>query len=121
MTAGAKKILVVDDETGIVDELKDYLIEEGYEVRTALDGAEGLSLLESFRPHLVITDLKLPDIPGLEILRMAREKFPEIKIIVSTGYVDQGLIDEAERLGRDAFIQKPFDLEFVKREIEKLI
>ena len=116
-----QKILIIDDEQGIVEELEDYLEEEGYGVETALDGKRGLELLETFRPHLILTDLKLPDVSGIEILKKSREFFPDTRVIVCTGYVDQSLIDDAEASGRDAFIQKPFDLECVKTEIEKLI
>ena len=115
------KVLIVDDEGAILEELDDYLTEEGYEVRTALDGARGLELLGEFLPKVVVTDLKLPDISGLEILARARQDYPDVKVIVCTGYVDQGLIDEAEKLKRDAFIQKPFDLEFIRSEIDKLL
>jgi len=117
----SNRILVVDDEVAIIEELYDYLTEEGYEVRTALDGTTGLQLLKEFRPNVIVTDLKLPDISGLEILSTARESYPDVKVIVCTGYVDQDLIDDAERLGRDAFIQKPFDLEFIRSEIDKLL
>jgi len=116
-----RRILIVDDETAIAEELSDYLREEGYEVATALDGASGLKYLETFRPRVVVTDLKLPDISGLEILAQARQSYPDTKVIVCTGYVDQQLIDEAEKLNRDAFIQKPFDLEFIRAEIDKLL
>lgn len=116
-----RRILIVDDEPAITEELSDYLREEGYEVATALDGKGGLKFLETFQPEVVLTDLKLPDMSGLEILATVRRSYPNIKVIVCTGYVDQQLIDEAERLERDAFIQKPFDLEFIRGEIDKLL
>jgi DNA-binding response OmpR family regulator len=117
---GSKRILIIDDERGILDEVKDYLEEEGFCVETAEDGTKGLRLLESFRPHVMILDLKLPDISGMEILRKSRQSFPGVRVIVSTGYVDPVLIDEAEALGRDAYLQKPFNLEVLKMEIDRL-
>jgi DNA-binding NtrC family response regulator len=54
-------------------------------------------------------------------LKFAKETFPNTKVIVNTGYVDQNIIDEAERLGRDAFLQKPFNLERLQQEIERLL
>jgi len=119
--AEKQKILIIDDEQGIVEELQDFLEDEGYWIETALDGKRGMELLDSFKPRLVVTDLKLPDFSGIDILKKCRTHYPDIKVIVCTGYVDQVLIDEAEALERDAFIQKPFDLEFMKKEIEKLI
>ena len=76
----SNRILIIDDEPAIIEELSDYLTEEGYDVRTALDGAGGLQLLEEFRPKVVVTDLKLPDISGLEILARAREHYPDTKV-----------------------------------------
>jgi DNA-binding NtrC family response regulator len=116
-----KKILIVDDEVGILEELKDYLEEEGFEVETLPEGAKAILILERFKPHVLVLDMKLPDISGLEILKKVRAFFPETRVIVSTGYVDQKLVDEADRIGYDIFIQKPFDLESMKKEIDRLL
>ena len=116
-----KKILIVDDEAGIVEEVKTYFEEEGYEVCAADTGKEGLEALEKFRPDIILLDMKLPDISGIQVLKICKEKYPAIKVIVITGYVDQQIIDEAERLGRDAFLQKPFNLERLQQEIDGLL
>ena len=116
-----KKILIVDDEPGIVEEVKSFFEEEGYEVFAADTGKEGMEALERYRPDLVLVDMKLPDMSGLNILRFSKTTYPEIKVIVNTGYVDQVTIDEAEKLGRDAFLQKPFNLEFLQSEIARLL
>ena len=116
-----KKLLIVDDEAGIVDEVKSFFEEEGYEVYTADTGKEGIEALERHQPDLILVDMKLPDMSGLNVLRFCKANFPTIKVIVDTGYVDQGMIDEADKLGRDAFLQKPFDLEFLRNEIDRLL
>ena len=116
-----KKILIVDDESGIVDEVKTYFIEEGYEVYAADTGKEGLESLEKNKPDLLMLDMKLPDMSGIQVLKTCKEKYPLIKVIVITGYVDQQIIDEAERLGRDAFLEKPFNLERLQQEIDGLL
>ena len=116
-----KKLLIVDDESGIVEEVKTYFLEEGYEVSTADTGKEGLAALEKFRPDLMLLDMKLPDISGIAVLKICKQKYPATKVIVITGYVDQQIIDEAERLGRDAFLQKPFNLERLQQEIDVLL
>ena len=116
-----KRLLIVDDEAGIVEEVKDFFQEEGYEVQTADTGKDGIEAINKFRPDLLVLDVKLPDISGLHVLRHCKENSPATKIIVNTGYVDQFIIDEAERLGRDAFLQKPFNLERLKEEIDKLL
>jgi DNA-binding NtrC family response regulator len=115
------KLLIVDDEAGIVDEVKDYFAEEGFEVHTADSGKDGIVLVQSLKPDVLILDMKLPDISGLEVLKVSKEQSPKTKVIVVTGYVDQGMIDKAEQLGRDAFLQKPFDLTFLIDEVNRLL
>ena len=116
-----KKLLVVDDEEGIVEEVRSFFTEEGYEVHTAATGKEGMNLIASIQPDVLLVDIKLPDISGLVILKACKEISPATKVIVNTGYVDQAIIDEAEKLGRDAFLQKPFNLEHLKNEIDRLL
>ncbi len=116
-----KKILIVDDEPGIIDEVKDYFQEEGFEVHIADTGKEGIEMIKKVNPDLVIVDMKLPDMSGIVVLQTCKEISPKTKVIVSTGYVDQHIIDEAERLGRDTFLQKPFNLVVLKDEIDRLL
>jgi len=116
-----KKILIVDDEAGIVQEIKEFLEEEGYEVYTADTAKAGIKLIEEVRPDVVLIDVKLPDASGNEVLRACKEKSPKTKTIMVTGYVDQNMMDEAERIGRDSFLQKPFDLVKITEEIERLL
>ena len=116
-----KKILIVDDESGIVEEVKSFFEEEGYEVYAADTGKDGIDLIARIKPDLVLIDMKLPDMSGLNVVKAAKATSPKTKIIVNTGYVDQNVIDEAERLGRDAFLQKPFNLERLYEEIQRLI
>ena len=116
-----KCLLIVDDETGIVEEIKSFLEEEGFEVHTADTGKEGIDCVTQIKPDIMVLDMKLPDMSGLNVLKVSKEVSPATKVIVNTGYVDQNLIDEAARLGRDAFLQKPFDLEKLKKEIDLLL
>ena len=116
-----KKLLIVDDETGIVDEVKSFFEEEGFEVYTADTGKDGIETLARVQPDVILVDMKLPDMSGLNVVKACKAASPHTKIIVNTGYVDQNVIDEAERLGRDAFLQKPFNLERLYEEIQRLI
>jgi len=116
-----KKILIVDDEAGIVQEIKEFLEEEGYEVHTADTAKVGNQKVEELQPDVILIDVKLPDASGTEVLRVCKEKSPGTKTIMVTGYVDQGVMDEAELIGRDTFLQKPFDLVRITEEIEKLL
>ena len=115
------KLLVVDDENGILEEVKGFFEEEGYQVFVADSGEEGIQLLKREKPDVLLVDMKLPDMSGLLVLKVAKESSPLTKVIVNTGYVDQVLIDQAEELGRDVFLQKPFDLMCLKKEIERLL
>ena len=115
-----KKILIVDDEVGIVEELKTFLAEEGYQVKTADTAKEGIRFVEEFQPDVIFIDVKLPDASGVEVLKVAKEKSPRSKTVIVTGYVDQNVMDEAEAVGRDSFLQKPFDLMKIIDEIERL-
>ena len=78
-----KKILIVDDETGIVEEIKSFLAEEGYEVRTADTAKSGIQVLEEMNPDVVFIDVKLPDMSGIEVLRFAKEKHPRTRTVMS--------------------------------------
>jgi two-component system response regulator (stage 0 sporulation protein F) len=115
-----KKILIVDDEVGIIQEIKEFLEEEGYEVHTADTAKAGMKLIEEICPDVTLIDIKLPDASGNEVLRFCKEKSPKTKTVIVTGYVDQHVMDEAESLGRDAFLQKPFNLEKIINEIQRL-
>lgn len=114
-------LVIVDDEPGIIEEVKGFFEEEGHRVYTADSGKDGIQLLRKHKPDLLVVDIKLPDISGLDVLTAAKKFSPQSKTIVITGYVDQSVIDEAERLGRDSFLQKPFNLEILKNEIDRLL
>jgi DNA-binding NtrC family response regulator len=103
-----KKILVIDDEPIIRISCERTLAPEGYEVRTASGGREGLTFLEQENFGLVILDLKMPDIDGIEVLNAIREKWPETKVIMISGYSTVDTAVQALRQGAFNFIEKPF-------------
>lgn len=115
------KLLIVDDENGILEEVKSFFEEEGFQVFTADNGEDGIAILKREKPELLLLDMKLPDMSGLHVLKICKESSPLTKVIVNTGYVDQVLIDQADELGRDVFLHKPFDLEYLRREVNKLL
>lgn len=114
-------VVIIDDETGIAEETKAFFEEEGHRVYSADSGEDGLELVRKYNPQILLLDIKLPDISGLRVLAEVKQHFPNTKVIVITGYVDQVIIDEAEKLGRDAFLQKPFDFETLKREVDRFL
>ncbi len=114
-------LLIVDDEPGIVEEVKAFFEDEGYRVYTADSGEDGIQFMEKIKPDVALIDIKLPDISGLKVLEATKKISPKTKTIVITGYVDQEIIDQAEKLGRDAFLQKPFNFEVLFQEVTKLL
>lgn len=116
-----KRLLIVDDEDGIVEEIADFFRDEGFAVESAHNGEEAIQALRNQMPHIIMIDLKLPDMSGLLVLKVAKDLNPRIKAIVNTGYVDQNMIDQAEQLGCDVFLHKPFDLLKLKEEVDRLV
>lgn len=109
MNAPALKVLVVDDEPPIRKLLRLGLSSEGYQVIEAQKGMVALDLLEQ-KPDLVILDLGLPDIQGLDLLRMLRERSEGIPIVVLSSRADEAAKVEALDLGADDYITKPFGM-----------
>ena len=107
-------VLVVDDEKGIVDMLTIALEKDGYRVVGATSCVEGLRQLAEARPDLVLTDLRMGDGSGFDVLKAARETSPETPVIMITAYTTTRTAIEALKLGAYDYISKPFDLEELK-------
>ena len=104
----SKRILIVDDELNIRTFLQDSFQEEGYEVRTAATGSKGLTAFKENIPDVVILDLKLPDLDGLEILAKIKKINQETQVIMITAYGKIKSAVEAIKLGAYDYISKPF-------------
>lgn len=102
------RILVVDDEDIVRTSCSRTLSPEGYEVRLAKNGVEGLKMASEERFDLVLTDLKMPDMDGIEVLRIIKEKWPETAVIIVTGYQTVDTAVKAIKLGAYDYIEKPF-------------
>ncbi|MCW1908437.1 MAG: response regulator [Candidatus Saccharibacteria bacterium] len=102
------KILVVEDEKSLSEAYELILKSSGYKVTLANDGAEGLELAESFEPDLVLLDLRMPRVSGIEFLRKYQlvDKHPHVKVIVFSNMDTQKEIDEAYELGATHYILK---------------
>jgi len=103
------RLLVVDDEPGIRDALKQVLEYEGLEVRVAGSGGEALSLYPEFRPHLVFLDVKMAGLDGLETLARLRELDPGAVVVMLSGHATVATAIEASRRGAFDFLEKPLD------------
>jgi DNA-binding NtrC family response regulator len=102
------RILVVDDEDIVRTSCSRTLSPEGYEVKLAKNGAEGLRMASENQFDLVLTDLKMPDMDGIEVLRIIKEKWPETEVIIVTGYQTVDTAVKAIKLGAYDYIEKPF-------------
>lgn len=102
------KILVIDDEDIVRTSCSRTLVPEGYEVSLARNGAEGLKMAAEDRFDLVLTDLKMPDMDGIEVLRSIKGKWPETQVIIVTGYQTVDTAVKAIKLGAYDYIEKPF-------------
>lgn len=103
-----ENVLIIDDEEFILQLSKDILIKSHYNVKTASDGKEGINLLESDKFDLILTDIKMPNINGLDVIRHVRVTNKEIPIIVITGHGTLDIAIDSLRLGAQGFILKPF-------------
>jgi DNA-binding NtrC family response regulator len=115
------RILVVDDEPMMADSLKQNLAEEGYTVDTASSGAEAIELFDRGGHHLVVCDVKLPDMDGMEVLKHIKDTSPATEVIVVTGYGSVERAVEATKAGAFWFLQKPFDFEVLQPLVEKAL
>jgi two-component system nitrogen regulation response regulator NtrX len=104
-------ILVVDDEQGIREVLQDVLADEGHRVITVEDGFRALEILEEGTVDLVILDVWLPNMGGIDVLKRIRDGWPEIEVVVISGHANINMAVQAVKIGAFDFLEKPLSLE----------
>ena len=109
--------MVVDDDPNTVGLLQEFLRAKGYEVLTAGDGVEALRKVKEERPHVILLDVKMPEMDGLEVLRRLREIDREVGVIMITVMDEQEIAREAMALGAFDYIVKPLDLDYLERSL----
>ena len=115
------RILVVDDNALIREHLRVFLQMDGFEVETAVDGRSALTALRDRLFHLTITDLRMPDMDGLELLASVRaEKLP-LGVIVLTGHGDTQVALDAMKAGADDFVSKPYDADHLRYVVKRIL
>ncbi len=116
-------ILVVDDTEAICSALRDMLTMAGYAVRTAPSGERAMQIMESMVPDLIITDLKMSGMSGLDLLKKVKQRTPSLPVVILTGFGDMDSVIAAMRAGVADYLKKPFSvnevLEVVRRELKK--
>jgi two-component system response regulator PilR (NtrC family) len=108
------RVLVVDDEPSMRELLAIVLAREGYDVTLAESGAAALAALERGEPDLVISDIRMPDLDGVEVLRAARGQDADVPVVMMTAFASAETAVEALRLGAADYLTKPFDIDELK-------
>ena len=115
------KLLVVDDESEICEFLKSFFEERNYNVVTANSGEQALDRLKSDKPQVVLLDIKMPGMDGVQTLREIKAKHPRVKVIMVTAIETRDKIEECLRLGADNYITKPLSLEYLENDVREKI
>jgi diguanylate cyclase (GGDEF)-like protein len=113
-------ILIVDDDSAIKDSVEEYLILRGYKVKSALSADQALKILESFKADIVITDIMMQGMDGLELTRQVKSLY-DIDVMVMTGYSADYSYEEAVQAGASDFIFKPFRFEELDLRIKRVL
>ena len=109
------KVLMVDDEEDFVTTLAERMEMRDLSPQVAFDGEQALSQVQEEVPDVMVLDLKMPGIDGMEVLRRVRQAYPLVQVIVLTGHGSEKDEAEAQRLGAFAYLQKPVDMEKLVR------
>jgi DNA-binding NtrC family response regulator len=115
-----KRILIVDDDPDIRESLPGALSAIGAEIATVADGEEALAALARESPDIVLTDVRMPGLDGLELLRLLGERAPDVDVILMTAYDDMPTVVAAMREGARDFLVKPLDLHDLRRVVREV-
>lgn len=114
-------ILVVDDQVGVRFLVAEALRDEKYLVETAASGLEALDIMERVEPDLILLDMKMPGMSGLDVLQEMKSRDLNYTVIMMTALSDQEKIVQAQRMGVSYFLPKPFDMEELHRLVNHVM
>lgn len=120
MGAGTK-VLVIDDQPGIRRLLAEVLQEEGYDVAIAANGQEALQKVKDITPRLILMDMKMPGMDGLETFRELKKIGKAERVVMMTAYGELELVKEAMSMGAHKYITKPFDINVIKDIVKETL
>jgi len=115
------RVVVADDEEIVLSLVRDTLEDEGHHVEAAANGPEALKLIEAAPADLIITDIRMPHMDGIELAARARELCPDIVVIFMTGYADLNSAKDAIKQGAFEYILKPFELTEIRQAVAKAV
>lgn len=113
------KVLLVDDEEEFVKALSERLQMRDVGSDLALNGEQALEIVKDQEPDVMVLDLKMPGIDGMEVLRRVRKAYPKVQVIILTGHGTEKDAEEAKRLGAFAYLQKPVNLDQLVQTMRK--
>ena len=111
------RILVVDDEVEACNVLEEFLSSKGHEVYTALDGPTALKEVQKVKPHMVLLDMIMPGMGGVDVLKKIKELDPHISVVMVTVVADQEQAKKTLELGAFDYITKPVDLKYMENVV----
>ena len=120
VNGGSEKILIIDDEKEILGMMSSILRESGYTVYITDSGKDGIDLYKEVKPDLVILDLKMPKMDGREVFRELIKINPNVKALLSTGFVDAKEKNELVNMGAKGFIKKPYTASDIKKKVKEI-
>src|SRR5215211_988476 len=118
---GKERILIVDDEQNARQALRTILSEEGFEVAEAADGEDALGLFSSFAPRVVLSDIRMPRMDGITLLKKAREQGSDATFVMMTAFGSIETAVDAMRAGAENYLLKPLDARTVLVVLEKVL
>ena len=111
------RILIVDDEVDICDFVKNFFRERNFDVEVAYSGKEAVKHVKARKPHIILLDIKMPEMDGLETLKAIRKIDDKIKVIMVTAVEDMEMAEETKKHGASEYITKPLLLEQLERTV----
>jgi DNA-binding response OmpR family regulator len=115
-----QRILLIDDDVNIREVVSLVLLDEGYDVSVAVDGAQALEMVESWQPHVILLDMRMPGMDGWEFARRYRTQYGhQVPIIVMTAAHDA--VQRGTEVDAEAIIPKPFDIEFLLGRVAAVV
>ncbi len=115
------RVLVIDDDSGVLELMEAYLSRQGFQVIGVPNGEDALGTLDDTQPDLIILDLVLPGMGGLDVLRQLKQALPRIPVVMFSGHAHTRNVVEAMRRGASDFLPKPFELEELDLALQNVL